>query len=93
MLKVKRGKGMQRCFPEVSKSRHSPLVLIGPPVQGYSSPLIRVWIKCSLRADSSIICRGELSKTAHTMSWVMSWVIHKLHQIITKLSITTKPSR
>jgi hypothetical protein len=26
-------------FPEVSKSRHSSLVLVGAPAQGYRSPL------------------------------------------------------
>ena len=52
MLKVKRGKGTQRCFSEVSESHHSPLVLVGAPTQGWSSPLIHARIKCSLRADS-----------------------------------------
>jgi hypothetical protein len=51
-----------------------PLVLVGAPAQGCSSPLIRVRIKCSLRVDSSTRRRGESPKTAHKMSWV----IHKL---------------
>ena len=37
MLKVKKGKGTRRCFAEVSKSRHSPLVLVGAPAQGSSA--------------------------------------------------------
>ena len=73
MLKVKRGKETRRCFPEVSESRHSPLVLVGAPAQGPSSPLIRARIKCSLRVDSSTLCRGESPTTAHNLSWV----IHK----------------
>jgi hypothetical protein len=81
--------GTRRCFPEVSESRHSPLVLVGAPAQGCSSPLIRARIKCSLRADSLTLCRGESPTTAHKMSWV----IHKLRRMITKLPITTKPSR
>jgi hypothetical protein len=87
-LKVK-GQGTRRCFPEVSESCHSPLVLVGAPAQGCSSPLIRIRIKCSLRADSSTLRRGESPTTAHKMSWV----IHKLRRMITKLPITTKPSR
>jgi hypothetical protein len=87
-LKVK-GQGTRRCFPEVSESRHSLLVLVGAPTQGCSSPLIHARIKCSLWADSSTLCHGESPTTAHKMSWV----IHKLHRMITKLPITTKPSR
>ena len=89
MLKVKKGKGTRRCYPEVSESRHSPLILVGAPVQGCISPLIHARIKCSLRADSSTLSRGESLTTAHNLSWV----IHKLCRMITKLSITTKPSR
>ena len=80
---------MRRCFAEVSESRRSPLVLVGAPVQGCSSPLIRARIKCSLRVDSSILRRGESPKAAHNLSWVT----HKLRRVITKLPITTKPSR
>ena len=89
MLKVKRGKGTWRCFPKVSESRHSPLVLVGAPMQGCRSPLIRTRIKCSLRADSLTLRHGESPTTAHNMTWV----IHKLRRMITKLPITTKPSR
>ena len=45
MLKVKRGKGMRRCFVEVSESRHSPLVLARAHTQGCSSPLIHARTK------------------------------------------------
>ena len=83
MLKVKR-EGTRRGFAEVSESRHSPLVLIGAPAQGCSSPLIRVRIKCSLRADSLTLHHGESPTTAHNLSWV----IHKLRRMITKLPIT-----
>ena len=89
MLKVKRGEGTRRCFAEVSDSRHSPLVLVGAPAQGCSSPLIRARIKCSLRVDSSTLRRGESPTTAHNLSWVT----HKLRRVITKLPITTNPSR
>ena len=89
MHKVKREGGMRGCFAEVSKSRHSPLVLVGAHAQGCSSPLIRARIKCSLRANSSTLRRGESPTTAHTITWV----IHKFRRMITKLLITTKPSR
>ena len=89
MLKVKREGGTRRCFAEVSESRHSPLVLIGAPAQGCSSPLIHARIKCSLWVDSLTLHRGESPTTAHNLSWVT----HKLRRMITKLPITTKPSR
>ena len=88
MLKIKRGKETRWCFPEVSESRHSPLVLVGAPTQGCSSPLIHTRIKCSLQANSLILRHGESPTTAHNMTWV----IHKFHRMITKLP-TTKPSR
>ena len=80
---------MWRCFAKVSESRHSPLVLVGAPVQGCSSPLIRSRIKCSLWVDSSTLRRGESPKASHNLSWVT----HKLRRVITKLPITTKLSR
>ena len=89
MLKVKRGRGMRRCFSEVSKSRHSPLVLVGAPAQGCSSPIIHAKIKCSLWAHSLTLRHGESPTTAHNMTWV----IHKLHRMITKLPTTTESSR
>ena len=89
MLKVKREGGKRRCFAKVSESRHSPLVLVGAPAQGCSSPLIHARIKCSLWVDSLTLRRGESPTTAHNLSWV----IHKLRWMITKLPITTKPSR
>ena len=89
MLKVNRERGTRRCFAEVSESRHSPLVLVGAPTQGCSSPLIHARIKCSLWVDSSTLHRGKSPKTAHNLSWVTQ----KLHRVITKLPITTKPSR
>jgi hypothetical protein len=89
VLKVKRAKGTHRCFSKVSKSRHSPLILVGAPMQGCGSALIRARIKCSLQADSLTLCCGESPTTAHKLTWV----IHKLRRIIIKLSITTQPSR
>ena len=89
MLKVKREEGTRRCFAEVSESRHSPLVLVEAPAQGCSSPLIRARIKCSLWADSLTLRRGESPTTAHNVTWV----IHTLRRMITKLSIITEPSR
>jgi hypothetical protein len=85
-FKIK-GQGTRRCFSRYRS--HSPLVLVGAPAQGYSSPLIRARIKCSLQADSLTLRRGESPTTAHKRSWV----IHKLHRMITKLSITIKSSR
>ena len=86
MFKEKR-RGTWRCFYEVSESRHSQLVLVRAPGQGCSSPSIRARIKCSLRADS-LTLHGESPTTAHNMTWV----IHKLRRMITKLPITTEPS-
>ena len=71
LLKIKLEVETRRCFAEVSESRHSPLVLVGAPAQGYSSPLIRVKIKCSLRVDSLTLRRGESPTTAHNLSWVI----------------------
>ena len=88
MLKVKRG-GTRQCFAEVSESRHSPLILVGAPMQGCSSHLIRARIKCSLRADSLTLHRAESPTTGHKVTWV----IHKLRWMITKLPITIEPSR
>ena len=78
-------RGTRRCFAEVLESRHSPLVLVGAPAQGCSSPLICTRIKCSLRVDSLTLRHGESPKAAHNLSWVT----HKLRQVITKLPITT----
>ena len=82
MLKVNREGGTRRCFAEVLESRHSPLVLVGAPAQGCSSLLIHARIKCSLQIDSSTLSRGESPTIAHNLSWV----IHKLRWMITKLS-------
>ena len=82
MFKVKREEKTRRCFVEISESRHSPLVLVGAPAQGCSSPLIRARIKCSLWVDSSTLRHGESPTTTRNLSWV----IHKLCWMITKLS-------
>jgi hypothetical protein len=82
MLKVKRERNAVIFFWGISESRHSPIALIGAPVQGCSSPLIRTRIKSSLHVDSSTLRHGESPTTAHTMIWV----IHKLHRMVTKLS-------
>ena len=89
MLKVKRGEETRRGFAEVSESRHSPLVLVGAPAQGCSSPLIRERIKCSLRVDSSTLRRGESPTTAHNLELGHPQAL----RMITELPITTKPSR
>ena len=89
MLKVKREEGTWRWFIEVSESRHSPLVLVGAPMQGCSSPLIGARIKCSLWVDSSTLHRGESPTTFHNLSWV----IHKLSGWSPSSPITTKTSR
>jgi hypothetical protein len=46
-------------FPMVLKSQHSPLVLVGAPAQGYSSPLVLARTTYSIRVDSSPHQRGE----------------------------------
>jgi hypothetical protein len=54
-------------FPEVSKSRHSPLVLVGAPAQGYRSPLVLTRTKCSLWDDPlPLWCGGSLT-TAYNL--------------------------
>ena len=60
-----------------------------PTSPRWSSPLIHARIKCSLWVNSSILHRGESPTTAHNLSWA----IHKLRWMITKLPVTTKPSR
>jgi hypothetical protein len=54
-------------FPEVSKSRHSPLVLVGAPAQGYHSPLVLARTKCSLRDDSLPLRRGGCDGTSQVI--------------------------
>jgi hypothetical protein len=54
-------------FPEVSKSRHSPLVLVGAPVQGFSSILFLARTKCSLWDDSLPLRRGESLTTTYNV--------------------------
>ena len=79
----------RRCFAEVSESRHSPLVLIGAPAQGSCSPLVRARTKCSLRADSWTLRRGESPKTAHKLDTSHP---QELRAVFVPL-ITTEPSR
>ena len=67
----------------------TPLVLVGAPTQGYSSPLIHARIKCSLRVDSSTLRRGESPTTAHNLELGHPQAL----RMITELPITTKPSR
>ena len=77
------------CFAEVSESRHSPLVLVGAPAQGPCSPLVRARTKCSLRADSSTLRRGESPKTAHKLDTSHP---QELRAVFVP-PITTEPSR
>ena len=79
----------RRCFAEVSESRHSPLVLVGAPAQGSCSPLVRARTKCSLRADSSTLRRGESPKTAHKLDTSHP---QELRAVFVP-PITTEPSR
>jgi len=78
-----------RCFAEVSQSHHSPLVLIGAPAQGSCSPLVRAMTKCSLRADSSTLHRGESPKTAHMLDTSHPQEL----RVVFVPPITTEPSR
>jgi hypothetical protein len=57
-------------FPKVSKSQHSPLVLVGAPAQGYSSPLVLTRTKCSLQANSLCLRPGKSLTTAHNSELV-----------------------
>ena len=91
MRKIKREGGTWWCFAELSESHHSPLVLIGAPAQGCSSPLIHARIKCSLWVDSLTLRHGESPTTTHNLSLVIIrracgwpnsscerlWVIHR----------------
>ena len=89
MLKIKREKGTRRCFLEVSKSHHSPLILVGAPAQGCSSPLIRARIKCSLRVGFFDTPSRQITQSR---SQLESGHPQSL-RMITELPITTKPSR
>ena len=62
-----RERGTWRCFAEVSESQHSPLVLVGAPVQGPCSPLVHGRNKCSLRTDSLTLRHSESPTTAHML--------------------------
>jgi hypothetical protein len=53
-----RARKILQIFPEVSDSRHSPLVLVGAPAQGYSSPFVLTSTKCSLRDKPLPLQRG-----------------------------------
>jgi len=79
----------RRCFAEVSESRQFPLVLVGAPAQGSCSPLVRATTKCSLRADSSTLRRGESPKTAHKLDTSHP---QELRAVFVP-PITTEPSR
>jgi hypothetical protein len=54
-------------FAEVSKSRHSSLVLVGAPAQGYRSPLVLARTKCSLWGDPLPLQRGGSLTTAYNL--------------------------
>ena len=76
-------------FPEVSKSRHSTLVLVGAPAQGYRSPLVLARTKCSLRDDPLPLQRGGSLKTAYKLESGHQQDLHGDHQAPN----ATKPSR
>ena len=86
MLKCK-GEGLatRRYFSKVSKSRHSPLVLVGAPTQGIAPSSIHARTECSLQVDSSPLRYDELPIVIYTMSWVS----HNHYREITKLLIAT----
>jgi len=66
-IKLVRARRTQWCFTEVSKSRHTPLVLVGAPTQGPCSPMVHARTKCSLWADSLTLRRGESPTTTHKL--------------------------
>jgi hypothetical protein len=78
-----------RIFSGVSKSRHSPLILIGPSAQGFSSLLVLTRNKCSLRADSSHLRYGELFTTMYNTESCHQQILRGDHHapIATKLSM------
>ena len=79
----------RRCFAEVLESRHSSLVLVEAPAQGSYSPLVCARTKCSLRADSSTLRRGESPKTAHKLDTSHPQEL----RAVFVLPITTEPFR
>jgi hypothetical protein len=54
-------------FPEVLNNRHSSLVLIGAPTQGYRSPLVLARTKCALWNDPSPLLRGGSLTIAYNL--------------------------
>jgi hypothetical protein len=73
-------------FPEVSKSRHSSLVLIGAPVQGYRSPLVLARTKCYYEM---ILCHSSAVDPSRLLT-ISSRVTNKSSKVITMLP--TPPS-
>jgi hypothetical protein len=76
-------------FPEASKSRHSPLVLVGAHTQGYRSPLVLTRTKCSLRDDPLPLRRGGSLTTAYKLELDHQQDLHGDH----RTPNATKPSR
>jgi hypothetical protein len=70
-------------------SRHSPLVLVGAPAQGYRSPLVLARTKCSLRDDPSPLRRGGSLTTAYKLESGHQQDLHSDH----RAPNATKPSR
>jgi hypothetical protein len=76
-------------FVEVSKSRHSSLVIVGAPVQGYRSPLVLARTKCSLWGDPLPLRRGGSLTTAYNLEPSHQQILRGDHHA----QNATKPSR
>jgi hypothetical protein len=75
-------------FVEESKSRHSSLVLVGAPTQGYRSPLVLARTKCSIWDDPLPLWRGGSLTTTYKFEPGHQQVLWGDHRtpIATKLS-------
>jgi hypothetical protein len=69
-------------FPEVSMSQHSPLVLIGSQVQGYSSPLI---LARPISAHYELILHLSSAVNHSQLRTTLSRVTNKSFGVITML--------
>jgi hypothetical protein len=76
-------------FLEVSKRRHSSLLLVGAPTQGYRSHLVLARTKCSLRDNPLPLRRGGSLMTAYNLELGHQQILQGDH----RAPNTTKPSR
>jgi hypothetical protein len=94
MLKVNveckiRARRLLQLFAEVSKSRHSFLVLVGAPTQGYRSPLVLARTKSSLCDDPLPLWHSGSLTTTYNLESGHQQVLQGDH----RTPIANKPSR